>query len=281
MSAFFIFGLGYVGQHFGRALLAEGWRVAGTTRTLNQAQSLKKQGFEAIVWDGSTPISLQAWKGVTHVLVTIPPDEGGDVVLRHHNFSHLSLSWVGYLSATSVYGDHQGAWVREDSALNPTSPRGRQRLLAETQWLAYKEQNPLFPLHIFRLSGIYGPGRSVLDSIRADSAQRVDKPGHVFSRIHVEDIVGILRASIDHPQPGETYNVADDKPAATADVIAFGCNILGLEVPPLIPFEEATLSPSLREFYADQKRVDNHKVKESLGVRLIYPTYKEGLINCR
>lgn len=280
MPCLFIFGLGYVGQNFGRALLGKGWRVVGTTRTSSQAQSLKEQGFEAIIWDSVTPFPYECLKDVTHILVTIPPNEKGDIVLRYLDFSPFSIEWAGYLSATSVYGDHHGAWVSEDSVLNPISPRGRHRLLAETQWLAYKAKHPHFPIHIFRLSGIYGPGRSVLDSIRSGVMQRIDKPRHVFSRIHIEDIVQVLMASVNHPQPGEVYNLADDQPAATADVMAFGCNILGVEVPPLVPFEKAALSPSLREFYAEQKRVDNHKIKESLRVRLIYPTYKEGLTHC-
>jgi nucleoside-diphosphate-sugar epimerase len=277
MPCLFIFGLGYVGQHFGRALLAKGWRVMGTTRASRQAQNLKDQGFEAIVWDGLAPYPYELLGSATHIIATIPPDNSGDVVLRHLDLAALDLKWVGYLSATSVYGDHQGAWVREDSSLNPVSSRGCHRLLAEVQWKAYAANHPLFPIHIFRLSGIYGPGRSVLESIRSGVAQRIDKPGHVFSRIHIEDIVQVLMASINHSQPGEIYNLSDDQPAAAADVVAFGCNLLGVEVSPLVPFEKANLSPSLREFYAEQKRVDNQKIKESLGIRLIYPTYKEGL----
>jgi nucleoside-diphosphate-sugar epimerase len=280
MPCLLIFGLGYVGQHIGRTLLAKGWRVVGTTRTLSQVQRLKNQGFEMVVWDGLTPYSHELLEGITHIFITIPPDESGDIVLRYFDFATLALKWVGYLSATSVYGDHQGDWVQEDSPLNPVSPRSRHRLLAETQWLACKAAPPHFPIHIFRLSGIYGPGRSVLESIKAGVARRIHKPGHVFSRIHIEDIVQVLMASIIHPCPGEVYNLGDDEPAATADVVAFGCNMLGVEVPPLVSFEEATLSSSLREFYGEEKRVDNHKIKESLGVRLIYPTYKEGLQHC-
>ncbi len=283
-QAFFIFGLGYVGQHLGRALMAQGWRVAGTTRTQPQMEILKKQGFEAVVWDGASSLPGKYWEGATHILVTIPPDEKGDIVLRRHDFSHAPLTWIGYLSATSVYGDHQGAWVTESSPLRPVSARGRHRFLAETQWLEKANQGQFFPIHIFRLSGIYGPGKSVLDAIRSGSAQRIgrpgNKPGHVFSRIHIEDITSILKASALNPRPGEIYNLADDEPAATADVMAYGCSVLGVDVPPLIPFEEATLSPSLREFYAEDKRVANRKIKESLGVRLIYPTYREGLRHC-
>ncbi len=276
----FIFGLGYVGQYLGRTLIKEGWRVRGTTRTQAQAQFLKDQGFEAIVWEGKEPFPAHSLEDVPHILVTIPPDENGDIVLRYLTPLTLTLKWIGYLSATSVYGDHQGAWVTENSALNPLSARGYQRLLAETQWLALQDQDSTFPIHIFRLSGIYGPGRSVLDTIRAGSAQRLDKPGHVFSRIHIYDIVSILKASMDVPHAGEIYNLADDEPASSADVVAYGCQVLGLDVPPLIPFEEAAISLSLREFYADNKRVSNAKIKKSLGVSLLYPTYRKGLHQC-
>ncbi|MCE3231045.1 MAG: Nucleoside-diphosphate-sugar epimerase [Alphaproteobacteria bacterium] len=279
-QVFFIFGLGYVGQHFGRALMTGGWRVAGTTRTQGQAQNLKNQGFDAVIWDGASPLPKKYLEGITHILVTIPPNEKGDVVLQHHHFSTASIRWVGYVSATSVYGDHQGAWVTENSPLKPTSLRGSQRLLAETQWLERRAQNPAFPIHIFRLSSIYGPGRSVLETILSGSAQRIDKPGHVFSRLHIRDIISVLTSSITAPQPGEIYNLADDEPAATADVIAYGCGLLKMAVPPLIPFEKASLSRSLWEFYAEEKRVCNHKIKTSLGIRLLYPTYREGLKHC-
>lgn len=273
----FIFGLGYVGQHLARALRTQGWRVKGTTRTQEHRKKLNDQGFEASLWNETIPFPFELLEDVTHILVTIPPDEKGDPVLRHLDCSKLSTQWVGYLSATSVYGDHQGAWVTESSSLKPISSRGRQRHLAETQWLERNTQGRTFPIHIFRLSGIYGPGRSVLDAIQKGTAERLDKPGHVFSRIHIDDIVSVLLASMSSPQPGEIYNLADDEPAATADLIAYGCGLLGVDVPPLIPFEKANISQGLREFYAEHKRVSNDKIKEKLGIRLIYPTYREGL----
>jgi nucleoside-diphosphate-sugar epimerase len=276
----FVFGLGYVGQHLGRALIADGWRVGGTTRTAAYCENLKMQGFEATVWDETISFPTQLLESATHILVTIPPDEKGDVVLRHLDFANISPKWIGYLSATSVYGNHQGAWVTEKSSLDPTSARGRQRQLAETQWLEKNNQDPTFPIHVFRLSGIYGPGRSVLDAIRSGTAQRLDKPGHVFSRIHIDDIVCVLKASMAAPQPGEVYNLADDEPAATADVIAYGCELLGFDVPPLVSFDQAKVSEVLREFYADNKRVANDKIKESLKVSLACPTYREGLKYC-
>ena len=279
-EALFIFGLGYVGKALGRVLMAKGWRVVGTTRSESHAQNLKDEGFDAIVWDGQSPLSSQAFQGITHSLITIPPDEEGEIVLRHVDLETLPLKWVGYVSATSVYGDHQGAWVTEESSLNPTSLRGQQRRLAEMQWLEKRAQFPDFPIHIFRLSGIYGPGRSVMESIRAGTAKRIDKPGHVFSRIHIEDITAVLRASMANSHPRDIYNLADDEPASTADVIAYGCTLLGVEAPPLIPFEEADLSLAMREFYKDHKRVSNQKIKKTLGVKLKYPTYREGLKHC-
>lgn len=276
----FVFGLGYVGQHLGRDLIAKGWRVGGTTRTVVHCERLKSQGFEAMVWDETIPFPPQALEGVTHILVTIPPDEKGDLVLRHLDFANISPKWIGYLSATSVYGNHQGAWVTEKSSLKPTSARGRQRQLAETQWLEKITQDPTFPIHLFRLSGIYGPGRSVLDTIRSGAAQRLDKPGHVFSRIHIDDIVSVLKASMLAPQPGEIYNLGDDEPASTSDVIAYGCDLLGVDAPPLVPFEQGKISEALREFYADNKRVANDKIKGALKVSLAYPTYREGLKHC-
>jgi nucleoside-diphosphate-sugar epimerase len=260
--------------------MAKGWRVVGTTRSDSHAQNLKDEGFDALVWDGQSPLPSEAFKGITHSLITIPPDEEGDIVLRHVAVEKIPSKWIGYVSATSVYGDHRGAWVTEDASLNPISLRGRQRLLAETQWLEKRAQFPDFPIHIFRLSGIYGPARSVLESIRAGSAVRIDKPGHVFSRIHIEDIIAVLMASMANPLPGDIYNLADDEPASTADVIAYGCSLLGVEAPPLIPIEEADLSMAMREFYKDLKRVSNQKIKETLGVQLKYPTYREGLKHC-
>jgi nucleoside-diphosphate-sugar epimerase len=276
----FIFGLGYVGQYLGQHLLEQGWAVAGTTRTPTQAQKLKALRFHPIVWDGTSDVPRDLLEDYSHILVTIPPDEQGDIILRYHDFLSRTSSWVGYLSATSVYGDHQGAWVTEASEKKPISARGRQRLLAENQWLSLRDKNVEFPIHIFRLSGIYGPERSVLDGIRAGTAQRIDKPGHLFSRMHIEDIISTLMASMVKPQAREVYNLADDEPASTADLIAYGCQLLNIKPLPVIPFEEATISDTLREFYSENKCVCNDKIKESLGVSLKYPTYREGLKHC-
>jgi nucleoside-diphosphate-sugar epimerase len=184
--------------------------------------------------------------------------------------------WLAYLSTTGVYGDHGGALVTEETPLTPNTERGHKRLQAETQWLALWRSSGL-PVHIFRLAGIYGPGRNQLLSLIDGTAKRVIKPGQIFSRIHVEDIANVLEASIARPDPGRAYNVCDDEASPPQDVVAYGASLLGLPVPPAIAFEDAELSPMARSFYADSKRVSNARLKQELGVRLSYPSYREGL----
>jgi nucleoside-diphosphate-sugar epimerase len=180
--------------------------------------------------------------------------------------------WVGYLSTTGVYGDRQGRWVDERSALAPVHERGRWRVAAEKAWLATG-----LPVEIFRLAGIYGPGRSAFDRLREGRAQRVVKPGQVFSRIHVEDIARVLRAAMARPAAGAAYNVADDEPAPPEDVIAFAAELLGMPVPPAVPFEAAALSPMALSFWSESKRVSNRRIREELGVSLAWPDYRAGL----
>ncbi|MEM1066115.1 MAG: SDR family oxidoreductase, partial [Pseudomonadota bacterium] len=186
------------------------------------------------------------------------------------------LEWVGYLSTTGVYGDHGGGWVDEHTALTPATKRGEMRRVAEAAWQALAVETGL-PLHIFRLAGIYGPGRGPFAKVRAGTARRIVKEGQVFSRIHVEDIAQVLAASIARPKPGAIYNLCDDDPAPPQDVIAHAAELLGLPLPPAIAFEEAELSPMARSFYAESKRVRNDRIKEELGVTLHYPSYRDGL----
>jgi nucleoside-diphosphate-sugar epimerase len=198
-------------------------------------------------------------------------------VLAHHLKGLrrcADLTWVGYLSTTGVYGDRGGAWVDEADAVAPTMARTRRRVAAEGHWLASG-----LPVHIFRLAGIYGPGagRNALDAVRGGRARRIVKTGQVFGRVHVDDIVQVLRASIARPNPGAIYNVADDEPAPPQDVIAFACQLLGVAPPPEMPFEAAELSPMARSFYADNRRVCNARIKRELGIKLRYPTYRDGL----
>ena len=271
----FCFGFGYTAAALAGALRAEGWSVAGTCRDETKRAALESQGIEAHLFDRDHPLDPAAFGGADAMLVSIPPDEKGDPVASLHGRA-LDARWVGYLSTTGVYGDRQGGWVDEDSARDAISARGTRRVAAEDAWLALHKSHGV-PAHLFRLAGIYGPGRSALDAVRAGTARRIDKPGQIFSRIHVADIVQTLRASIARPAPGRAYNVADDRPAPPQDVIAYACGLLGVEPPPLVPFEKAQLSGMARSFYAECKRVRNDRIKTELGMTLAYPDYKMGL----
>ncbi len=266
-------GYGYSARALARRMLARGWRVIGTTRDLGEAQP--DEDVELLQWPGAN-VPLE---GVTHVLSSVGPNAGGDPVmeaLREELAARAAsgqFDWVGYLSTTAVYGDQGGAWVDEDTPVAPSSRRGNWRAQAEAAWQAI----PDLPLHIFRLAGIYGPGRGPFAKLMAGKARRIVKPGQVFSRIHVEDIATILEASIDRPNPGAIYNVCDDEPAPPQDVLGYGAELLGLPVPVEVPFDEAGMTPMARSFYGENKRVRNIRIKEELGVRLAYPDYRVGL----
>jgi nucleoside-diphosphate-sugar epimerase len=214
---------------------------------------------------------------VTHMLITNPPGNEGDIVLNEYKnilYRAKNIEWIGCLSATSVYGDHQGAWVDENSKLKPSSERGKRRMLAENQWLDFAKNNKA---NIFRLAGIYGPKRNALESIRNFKARSIFKKGQVFSRIHVEDIAQIIKASMTNLTKSEIYNLADNYPCPGYEVNDFAARLLNVEPPELIDYNKAELSPMAHEFYADNKRASNRKITESLKIKLIYPTYKEGL----
>jgi nucleoside-diphosphate-sugar epimerase len=277
----FCFGLGFSALGLARRLMARGWSVAGTTRSEDKAARLAGEGFEVHLFDRGRPLAdpAAALAGASHLLSSVPPDRAGDPVLDHHRADIAAvetLDWLGYLSTTGVYGDRGGGWVDEDSERRPTSERGRRRAAAEDAWLELWERDGL-PVHLFRLAGIYGPGRSALDNVRDGTARRVDKPGQVFSRIHVDDIAAALAASFARPRPGAAYNLCDDEAAAPEGVVAYAAELLGCEPPPLVPFEAAQLSDMARSFYRDNKRVSNARLKEELGVDLAYPTYRDGL----
>ncbi len=263
----FCFGLGYSAQVLARHLRRQGWIVTGSSRS---------GGDGTIAFDGTKPIASSHLDGVTHLLISAPPGEAGDPVLTCHaeDLRKLGsqLRWAGYLSTTGVYGDRHGGWVDETSPLTPATARGERRLAAETAWTRLG-----LPLHIFRLAGIYGPGRNQLVSILDGTAKRIVKQGQIFSRIHVEDIAGVLAASIARPNPGRAYNVCDDEPSPPQDVVAFAAQLLRRRPPPEIAFESADLSPMAKSFYAESKRVSNRRIKQELGYELIYPTYREGL----
>ena len=273
----FCFGYGFSAAELGQRLQAKGWRVAGTARSAEKCRALAARGIEAYIFDRDHPLDPSVLAGATHILSSVPPDEAGDPVLDGHcaDLQRLTPHWVGYLSTTGVYGDHQGGWVDESTPLTPAGPRQARRVAAEAAWQALG-----LPLHRFRLAGIYGPHRSAIETVRSGRAQRVVKPGQVFARIHVSDIASALSQSIARPNPGAVYNLADDEPAPPQDVIAYACRLLGVEPPPEIPFEAADLSPMARSFYGESKRVSNRRLRDELGVTLAYPTYREGLAQC-
>lgn len=270
-------GHGYSAAALARRL-GPGWRIIGTTRSAEKAARLVREGVEPLIWPGADLGS--AFAAATHVLASIAPDAAGDPVLARHGAAIAAaaphLQWVGYLSTTGVYGDHGGGWVDEGTPLLPTTTRGRQRLLAEEQWQALAARSGL-PLHIFRLAGIYGPGRGPFEKVRNGIARRIVRDNQYFSRIHVDDIAAVLAASIARPDPGAIYNVADDDPSPPEDVLTEAARLLGLPLPPEVPFEEAEMTPLARSFYAESKRVRNDRIKRELGVRLVYPDYRAGL----
>lgn len=277
----FCFGLGFSALTLARRRRDAGWRVAGTTRDPAKAARLAAEGIECFLFDSDRPLADPegALAGTTHLVASAPPGPAGDPVLAAHGAAIAalpSLGWLAYLSTTGVYGDRDGGWVEESSELSPSGERGRRRVEAEAAWTALHQRHGL-PVHLFRLAGIYGPGRSQLESVSAGKARRIVKPGQVFSRIHVEDIATVLEASMARPNPGAAYNVCDDEAADPAEVVAFAAELLGLPPPPKVDFESAEMTPMGRSFYEDNKRVSNRRIKEELGVRLRYPDYRSGL----
>ena len=272
------FGHGYSAQALSRTLLPQGWQITGTTRSEVKAEALADQGVEPLIFpgDGDGDVA-DAIAQASHLLISAGPDASGDPVLNAVgdmiSARARQFEWVGYLSTTGVYGDHQGAWVDENTPLTPSTRRGQWRKDAEEAWHAV----PGLPLHIFRLAGIYGPGRGPFAKVRDGTARRIVKTEQVFSRTHVEDIAQVLAASIAQPAPGTAYNICDDDPAPPQDVIAHAAELLGAPVPPAIPFETAEMTPMARSFYAESKRVRNDRIKDELGVQLRFRTYREGL----
>ncbi len=258
MSYLLSFGHGYSAQALERLL--HGWEVVGTHRSRD------------VVWPG-TDMAPYLEKA-THLLISAAPSEAGDPVLAElrDEIARHEFEWVGYLSTTGVYGDRGGDWVDESAELRPSTKRGIARVKAEADWGALG-----LPLHIFRLAGIYGPGRGPFAKVRAGTARRIIKKGQVFSRIHVEDIAQVLKASIARPNAGAVYNVCDNDPQPPEFVIEEAAKLLGLPIPETVDFETAEMTAMARSFYAESKRVDNRRIREELGVTLKYPDYKSGL----
>lgn len=273
------FGLGFSAWPFARSLQARGWRVVGTCRDGARAERLSRQGIECVVFADEHPLDRRLVQAASHCLVSIPPgdDNEDDVVLRQHgdDLAAGPPAWIGYLSSTAVYGDAGGAWVDEDSPCAPTSLRSRRRLEAEHQWRSFASRSGV-PLGIFRLGGIYGPGRSVIEGLRAGRLRRIITAGQVFSRIHVDDSARCLRAACLSCLAG-LYNLCDDEPAPAQDVIAHACELLALPLPAAVAFDQADLSPMARSFYADNRRVSNRHIKTVLSLTLSYPSYRQGL----
>lgn len=281
MSKLFCFGLGYSALRVARRLADEGWKIAGTARTREGADAIAAAGYEAFVFDGSAPVVgiTGALADTTHILVSAPPDADGDPVLRQHcgDIERANaLSWIGYLSTVGVYGDSGGAWIDETAKTDATSGRGCRRVAAEREWLALADAGDV-RVQIFRLAGIYGPGRSAIDRLREGTAHRIVKPGQVFNRIHVDDIATAVCAGIAGRGVTAAYNIADDEPAPPQDVIVYAAALLHMPPPPEVPFTDAQLSPMAASFYADNKRVSNARLRQELGVALKFPTYREGL----
>ena len=267
MSCLLSFGHGFSAQAL--VPLLDGWRVIGTSRTIGKRV---QEGVESAFFPG-----CNMWPyldDATHLLISAGPDEVGDPVLRElrEEIAKREFEWVGYLSTTGVYGDHQGDWVDEYTPLTPSTRRGQLRVSAEAEWQAMD-----LPLHIFRLAGIYGPGRGPFSKVREGTARRIIKHAQVFSRIHVDDIAQVLAASIAQPNAGSVYNLCDDDPAPPQDVIGHAAELLGLPLPEAVGYEMAELTPMARSFYAENKRVRNDRIKDELGVVLKFPDYRLGL----
>jgi nucleoside-diphosphate-sugar epimerase len=281
MSHLFCFGLGYSAGRLAERLRAAGWAISGTAARAESVQRARSMGFQCYLLndehaDDAIPAALAS---ATHLLASIPPGPEGDPALMRYASdaaSAPSLGWVGYLSTVGVYGDRNGDWVDETSPPRPQSQRSIRRLAAEQAWreLARAAGRTVM---VFRLAGIYGPGRSAIEAVREGKARRIVKPGQVFNRIHVDDVARALETALSGRGTQDTYNVADDEPAPPQDVIAYAASLLGMPLPPALAIEDADLSAMSASFFAENKRVSNRRMKEDLGLTLAYPTYREGL----
>lgn len=272
----FCFGLGYCADYLSAKLIKQGWQVSATCRTSEKAAVLEASGIRSVLLSGKKVTVTDLGKA-DHILISVPPEQdGSDPVI---NFAGAALAalqdqikWVGYLSTTGVYGDHQGAWIDEETPAGLLSERGQRRVAVEAQWAATG-----LPMHYFRLAGIYGPGRNSLRALQNGTARRVVKQGQVFSRIHLVDITRILEASMANPNAGRAYSVCDDTPAPPQDVVTYAAELMGVSPPALQDFATAELSPMARSFYGENKRIRNNRIKDELGVSLEYPDYRAGL----
>lgn len=275
----FVFGVGYSSQAFIEAAKDRFDWIGGTTRSSDKADALKAQGVEPFLFKDRqfTDACAEALASATHVLISIAPDEQGDPVLDAYGktLKASKPEWIGYLSTVGVYGNHDGDWVDETTQCRPVSKRSRQRVAAETAWLDFAKETGS-PVQIFRLSGIYGPGRNTFEKLRQGTARRLVKPGQVFNRIHVADIAGSLLASMTSPAT-RIINVTDDEPAPPQDVVTYAAEILQFSPPEIVAFDQADLTPMARSFYGENKRVANKRLRDELHYALQYPSFREGL----
>ena len=269
-----IYGCGFTGEAFARRLAHEGAQPVGSSRSAARRGELAALGVTPVDPDDTDRLGREAARADA-VLISAPPAAAGCPGLRALGPALGRPDWIGYLSTTGVYGDRSGGWVDEDAALDARTPEAVRRVGAETQWRAFANARGL-ALSVFRLPGIYGPGRSPLDRVRAGRASRLDKPGQVFSRIHVDDLADALVRSLHRPGAGAVFNLCDDTPAPSAATTACAARLLGMEPPPLRAFDPATLSPMARRFWSESKRVSNARAKAALGWRPAYPGYAEG-----
>lgn len=275
----FVFGVGFSSKAFIEEIRDRFDWIGGTTRSAEKAEALKAAGIEPFLFDGTAKGEgiAEALASATHVLVSIGPNDAGDPVLNMHceDVAAGRPEWVGYLSTVGVYGNHDGDWVNEDTPCKPVSKRSVQRVAAENAWLEFARSNDC-PVQIFRLSGIYGPGRNAFENFRKGKARRLVKAGQVFNRIHVSDIAGAVSLAMANPVT-RIYNVTDDEPTPPQDVVTFAAELLGVEPPPEIPFETADLTPMARSFYGENKRVSNQRIKDELGYSFRFPNYRVAL----
>jgi dTDP-4-dehydrorhamnose reductase len=286
MPTLFCFGLGYSARHLAAKLEDEGWHIAGTARSAEGVERIQDLGYTGYVFDGQSASkgagpsqgAGPAVRRASHILISAPPDNKGDPVLRYHadDIAHSTAEWIGYLSTIGVYGDHGGGWVDEETPATPSSERSRRRALAEQQWLDFAKSSGK-RVELFRLAGIYGPGSSAIEGLRSGATRSIVKKDQVFNRIHVEDIARTLIAAFSRPQRHAIYNVTDDEPAPPQDVNAYAAQLLGLPRPQEIAYETAELSEMGRSFHSENKRVRNERIKKDLDVQLAFPTYREGL----
>ncbi len=285
MNTLLILGFGYTAQALANVLPRDNWRIIGTTRSAEKAAVLAREyDVEILQFPLPDEVDLQAkLLHVTHLLITAGTGEQGDPFLPFiiENLKEFTaLQWLGYCSTIGVYAETSGNWVDETSPIHASTPRIAARLQAEAAWQNFTLHRGLNGAAIFRLGGIYGDGRNVFEAIRNGTAQRIIKPGQYFNRIHVADIAGVLAAAIAQPHINGIFNVVDNCPAAQADVVAYAAQLLGVESPPEVQFENAELSPMAQEFYSRNKRVRNTKLRDVLGYQLQFPSYREGLASC-